>query len=394
MSKAQRQHRRHCWKSTRSRPKPNLRTSSKPKLSATQATVCGPRRVGGDQGRCLVAKPSTPFLSTRWAASLRRTISGVMSDWVADVNHSHNLVVLRTPPGRLTWLLRRSTEPGSPTSSVRSPVTTPWWLSPLSRSPVSASQNGCGHSPGSPEVPHVRNPQTHREKHHNHEGRATHSGGLDTSIILRWLQETYDADVITFTADLGQEEVEPAAPRRSRWAFPKNIHIEDLREEFVRDFVYPMFRANTIYEGEYLLEPRSPVRFAKRLVEIAAEHGADAVSHGHRQSNDQVGSNSARTPCRQRSRSSHPGVNGNSAAAKLRWMRAPTRHPDRDEARRSRRSRWTPTCCTSASKVATEDPFTEPPSEMWRWSVGGDAPNERPISTSPHGRHRRHRRQG
>ena len=82
-----------------------------------------------------------------------------------------------------------------------------------------------------------------------------YSGGLDTSIILRWLQETYNAEVITFTADLGQgEEVEPARAKALEMGVPaENIHIEDVREEFVRDFVYPMFRANTIYEGEYLL---------------------------------------------------------------------------------------------------------------------------------------------
>ena len=82
-----------------------------------------------------------------------------------------------------------------------------------------------------------------------------YSGGLDTSIILRWLQETYDAEVITFTADLGQgEEVEPARAKALQMGVPESsIHIEDLREEFVRDFVFPMFRANAVYEGEYLL---------------------------------------------------------------------------------------------------------------------------------------------
>ena len=118
-----------------------------------------------------------------------------------------------------------------------------------------------------------------------------YSGGLDTSIILRWLQETYNAEVITFTADLGQgEEVEPAGPRPRDGCSRENIHIEDVREEFVRDFVYPMFRANTIYEGEYLLGTSiARPLIAKRLVEIAAEHGADAISHGATgKGNDQV----------------------------------------------------------------------------------------------------------
>ena len=119
-----------------------------------------------------------------------------------------------------------------------------------------------------------------------------YSGGLDTSIILRWLQETYDADVITFTADLGQgEEVEPARAKALEMGVPEeNIHIEDLREEFVRDFVYPMFRANTIYEGEYLLGTSiARPLIAKRLVEIANETGADAIAHGATgKGNDQV----------------------------------------------------------------------------------------------------------
>jgi len=119
-----------------------------------------------------------------------------------------------------------------------------------------------------------------------------YSGGLDTSIILRWLQETYAAEVITFTADLGQrEEVEPARAKALQMGVPESdIHIEDLREEFTRDFVYPMFRANTIYEGEYLLGTSiARPLIAKRLVELAEAHGADAISHGATgKGNDQV----------------------------------------------------------------------------------------------------------
>ena len=117
-----------------------------------------------------------------------------------------------------------------------------------------------------------------------------YSGGLDTSIIAKWLQETYDAEVITFTADIGQgEEVEPARLKAEAMGI-KNIHIEDLREEFARDYVFPMFRANAIYEGEYLLGTSiARPLIAKRLVEIAAEHGADAISHGATgKGNDQV----------------------------------------------------------------------------------------------------------
>ena len=117
-----------------------------------------------------------------------------------------------------------------------------------------------------------------------------YSGGLDTSIILRWLEEQYQCEVVTFTADLGQgEEVEPARAKAQQLGV-KEIFIEDLREEFVRDFVYPMFRANTIYEGEYLLGTSiARPLIAKRLSEIAKMTGADAISHGATgKGNDQV----------------------------------------------------------------------------------------------------------
>lgn len=117
-----------------------------------------------------------------------------------------------------------------------------------------------------------------------------YSGGLDTSVILKWLQDTYQAEVVTFTADLGQgEELEPAR-LKAKAAGVSDIYIDDLREEFVRDFVFPMFRANTIYEGEYLLGTSiARPLIAKRLIEIAAETNADAISHGATgKGNDQV----------------------------------------------------------------------------------------------------------
>jgi argininosuccinate synthase len=117
-----------------------------------------------------------------------------------------------------------------------------------------------------------------------------YSGGLDTSIILKWLQDEYDCEVVTFTADIGQgEEVEPARAK-AQAAGVKEIYIDDLREEFARDFVFPMFRANAIYEGEYLLGTSiARPLIAKRQVEIANETGADAVSHGATgKGNDQV----------------------------------------------------------------------------------------------------------
>ncbi len=117
-----------------------------------------------------------------------------------------------------------------------------------------------------------------------------YSGGLDTSVIVKWLQENYNCEVITFTADIGQgEEVEPARAKAEALGV-KQIYIDDLREEFVRDFVFPMFRANTIYEGEYLLGTSiARPLIAKRLIEIANEVGADAISHGATgKGNDQV----------------------------------------------------------------------------------------------------------
>jgi argininosuccinate synthase len=118
----------------------------------------------------------------------------------------------------------------------------------------------------------------------------SYSGGLDTSIILKWLRETYDCEIVTFTADLGQgEELEPAR-RKAEMLGIKDIRIEDVREEFVRDFVFPMFRANTVYEGQYLLGTSiARPLIAKRLVEIAHETGADAIAHGATgKGNDQV----------------------------------------------------------------------------------------------------------
>jgi argininosuccinate synthase len=119
-----------------------------------------------------------------------------------------------------------------------------------------------------------------------------YSGGLDTSVILKWLQDTYQCEVVTFTADVGQgEELEPARAKALKMGIaPANIYIDDLREEFVRDFVFPMFRANTVYEGEYLLGTSiARPLIAKRLIEIASLTGAQAISHGATgKGNDQV----------------------------------------------------------------------------------------------------------
>ncbi len=121
-----------------------------------------------------------------------------------------------------------------------------------------------------------------------------YSGGLDTSVILRWLQDAYDCEVVTFTADLGQgDELEPARQKAEMMGI-KEIYVEDLREEFVRDYVFPVFRAGAIYEGTYLLgtSVARPL-ISKRQIEIARETGADAVAHGATgKGNDRCVSNS------------------------------------------------------------------------------------------------------
>ena len=210
-----------------------------------------------------------------------------------------------------------------------------------------------------------------------------YSGGLDTSIILRWLQKTYNAEVITFTADLGQgEEVEPARAKALEMGVPaENIHIEDVREEFVRDFVYPMFRANTIYEGEYLLGTSiARPLIAKRLVEIAAEHGADAISHGATgKGNDQVrfelGAYALSPDIQVIAPWREWELGGRESL-----MAYAEKHNIPIEMKRGKKSPFSMDANLlhiSFEGGPLEDPFTEPPAEMWRWSVSPEmAPNE------------------
>ncbi|MEM9466869.1 MAG: argininosuccinate synthase [Actinomycetota bacterium] len=210
-----------------------------------------------------------------------------------------------------------------------------------------------------------------------------YSGGLDTSIILRWLQETYDAEVITFTADLGQgEEVEPARAKALEMGVPaENIHIEDVREEFVRDFVYPMFRANTIYEGEYLLGTSiARPLIAKRLVEIAAEHGADAISHGATgKGNDQVRFELGAYALSPEIKVIAPWREWELGGRET-LMAYAEEHDIPIEMKRGKKSPFSMDANLlhiSFEGGPLEDPFTEPPSEMWRWSVSPEAaPNE------------------
>ncbi|MFQ5557997.1 MAG: argininosuccinate synthase [Acidimicrobiales bacterium] len=210
-----------------------------------------------------------------------------------------------------------------------------------------------------------------------------YSGGLDTSMILRWLQETYGCEVVTFTADLGQgEEVEPARSKAIAMGVDEDdIHIEDLREEFVRDFVFPMFRANTVYEGEYLLGTSiARPLIAKRLVEIAAEHGADAISHGATgKGNDQVRFElgayalapdiTVIAPWREWDLDSRASLMAYAAEHDIPIERARgTESPFSMDANLLH---------ISFEGGPLEDPWTEPPSEMWRWTVSPEsAPDE------------------
>ena len=210
-----------------------------------------------------------------------------------------------------------------------------------------------------------------------------YSGGLDTSVILRWLQETYDCEVVTFTADLGQgEELEPARTKALAMGVPEDsIHIDDLREEFVRDFVFPMFRANTIYEGEYLLGTSiARPLIAKRLVEIAQMQGADAVSHGATgKGNDQVRFELGAYALDPNIKVIAPWREWDLLSREKLLAYAAERDIPIEMSRGSKSpfSMDANMLHISYEGGPLENPWTEPPSEMWRWSVSPEAaPNE------------------
>ncbi len=210
-----------------------------------------------------------------------------------------------------------------------------------------------------------------------------YSGGLDTSIILHWLRDTYDCKVVTFTADIGQnDELEPArAKALAMGVDPEDIFIEDLREEFVRDFVFPMFRANAVYEGEYLLGTSiARPLIAKRLVEIAAVTGADAISHGATgKGNDQVRFElgayalnpdiSVIAPWRQWDLGSRESLMAYAADNGI--------PIERKRGTESPFSMDANLLHISYEGGPLEDPWYEPPAEMWLWSMSLQAaPNE------------------
>jgi argininosuccinate synthase len=201
-----------------------------------------------------------------------------------------------------------------------------------------------------------------------------YSGGLDTSIIVKWLQDTYQCEVITFTADIGQgEEVEPARAK-AKAAGVKQIFIEDLREEFARDFVFPMFRANAIYEGEYLLGTSiARPLISKRLVEIAHEVGADAISHGATgKGNDQV-----RFELNAYALDAHiqviaPWREWDLSSRESLMAYAESHGIEIDYKKQNKKSPYSMDANLlhiSYEGDILEDPWTEPEDDMWRWTV-------------------------
>ncbi len=212
-----------------------------------------------------------------------------------------------------------------------------------------------------------------------------YSGGLDTSVILRWLQENYRCEVITFTADIGQgEEVAPARAKAIQMGVPEgDVYVENLKEEFVRDFVYPMFRANAIYEGEYLLGTSiARPLIAKRLVEIAAKTGADAISHGATgKGNDQVRFELGAYALAPDIRIIAPWREWD-LGSRQSLLAYATAHGIAIEGRRGSESPFSMDANLlhiSYEGGPLEDPWAEPPKDMWRWSVDPSAAPDRPT---------------
>jgi len=211
-----------------------------------------------------------------------------------------------------------------------------------------------------------------------------YSGGLDTSVILKWLEDTYGCEVVTFTADVGQgEEVEPARAKAEAMGI-REIYIEDLREEFARDYVFPMFRANAIYEGEYLLGTSiARPLIAKRLVEIAKETGADAISHGATgKGNDQVRFELGAYALMPDVKIIAPWREWDLLSRKKLMDYAEQHGIDVDFARAGKKSPYSMDANLlhiSYEGDILEDPWAEPEEEMWRWSVSPEAAPDEPT---------------
>ncbi len=210
-----------------------------------------------------------------------------------------------------------------------------------------------------------------------------YSGGLDTSIILKWLQETYDCEVITFTADLGQgEEVEDARAKAATCGV-RSIYIEDLREEFVRDYVFPMFRANAIYEGEYLLGTSiARPLIAKRMIDIAEAEGADAVSHGATgKGNDQVRFELGFYALKPDVKVIAPWREWDLVSRKDMLDYAEKHGIPVERKREGSKSPYSMDANLlhiSYEGYDLEDPWCEPSESMWRWSVSPEAAPDQP----------------
>ncbi|MFT5710022.1 MAG: argininosuccinate synthase [Halioglobus sp.] len=205
-----------------------------------------------------------------------------------------------------------------------------------------------------------------------------YSGGLDTSVIVRWLQDTYNCEVVTFTADIGQgEEVEPARAKAEAMGI-KEIYIDDLREEFVRDFVFPMFRANTVYEGEYLLGTSiARPLIVKRLIEIANETNADAISHGATgKGNDQVRFELGAYALKPGIQVIAPWREWDLSSRESLMAYCAERDIPVDFAAQSKKSPYSMDANLlhiSYEGDILEDPWAEPEDDMWRWSVSPEA---------------------
>ena len=210
-----------------------------------------------------------------------------------------------------------------------------------------------------------------------------YSGGLDTSVILQWLRETYDCEVVTFTADIGQgEEVEPARAKAQAMGI-KQIFIDDLTEEFARDFVFPMFRANTIYEGEYLLGTSiARPLIAKRLIEIVNETGCDAICHGATgKGNDQVRFELGAYALKPDIRVIAPWREWDLSSRETLLAYA-EQHNIPIEMKRGKASPYSMDANLlhiSYEGGILEDPWAEPEEDMWRWSVSPEAAPDQPA---------------
>ncbi|ORU91333.1 MAG: argininosuccinate synthase [Cycloclasticus sp. symbiont of Poecilosclerida sp. N] len=210
-----------------------------------------------------------------------------------------------------------------------------------------------------------------------------YSGGLDTSVILKWLEDVYGCEVVTFTADLGQgEEVEPARAKAEAYGI-KEIYIDDLKEEFVRDFVFPMFRANTLYEGEYLLGTSiARPLISKRLIEIANETGADAISHGATgKGNDQVRFELGAYALKPDVKIIAPWREWdlNSRDSLLAYAEKAGIAVEMKRGKKSPYSMDANLLHISYEGDILEDPWTEPEEDMWRWSVSPESAPDAPT---------------